>query len=320
MKGQVAFVASPGGHIDEAFEIAHRFASRVERWWITARTSQTETLLSGERAEWVPLVSARQAGRAAASLGRALRLLRARRPRLLVSTGAALTVPYMLAARSLGIPVTYVESATRLTGPSQTGRIAQIVRGIDLRHQSAHWRPRGWAPEPSVFDEFAVEDVPRRPLSRVLVTLGTEQFPFPRALDAARPALDGMDVAWQTGHTPGLRLAGDARPWWSAADLGERARTSDAIITHAGVGSILMALRAGICPVVIPRLHSRAEHVDDHQLELAAALHARRLVVLAAPGDELAGALATATARRVSRAPDPAPEVEDESHQQNTHE
>ena len=84
MTGGVAMVASPGGHVDEAFEIVERFAAPSERFWITARTPQTEALLAREQVVWVPEVRSREGVRAARSLTGALGILRTRRPRLLV--------------------------------------------------------------------------------------------------------------------------------------------------------------------------------------------------------------------------------------------
>src|SRR5699024_12649796 len=112
MNGGVALVASPGGHVDEAFEIADRFAARGDRVWITARTTQTATLLRDEHGEWVPGVKAREAARAVQSLPIARRVLREYRPTLLVSARSALTVPYMTAATSRRIAGTEVETAT----------------------------------------------------------------------------------------------------------------------------------------------------------------------------------------------------------------
>jgi UDP-N-acetylglucosamine transferase subunit ALG13 len=64
------------------------------------------------------------------------------------------------------------------------------------------------------------------------------------------------------------------------------------VVSHAGVGSILCALRAGHVPVVVPRLARHGETVDDHQLELARRLQANGLVTLVADAAELRAALA----------------------------
>src|SRR5699024_11189304 len=122
--------------------------------WITARTSQTTTLLADETVEWVPYVGSRQLRRAITSVPAALHILKAHRPGLVVSTGAALALPYLLAARSLRIPVTYLESATRLVGPSLTGRVLQRIPGVDLNHQAKEWVGSNtrWKPYGSIFD------------------------------------------------------------------------------------------------------------------------------------------------------------------------
>ena len=301
MTGNVAFVGSPGGHIDEAFEIAGRFARHGERFWITAKTYQTETLLAGEDVAWVPEVKSREGHRALRSLALAWRIMRSRQPRLVVSTGSALTVPYMVAARARRVPVTYVESATRMSAPSLTGQIAEKVPGIATFYQGEGWSRPGWSPCGSVFDGYAMRASPDSTVSTVLITVGSEKYPFPRAIDAVKCAIDGIDTAWQTGHTEvgGMDLPGEVRAWWPGDELALRARSADVVITHAGVGSILMALRAGSCPVVIPRLRALGEHVDDHQIELAQLLASRGVVVVAMPGDDMSARLAEAGERRI---------------------
>ena len=50
------------------------------------------------------------------------------------------------------------------------------------------------------------------------------------------------------------------------------------LITHAGVGSIIVALANDKRPVAMARRPTSGEHVDDHQVELAARLEAAGLV------------------------------------------
>lgn len=303
MSREVGFVASPGGHLDEAFEIAERFAVREDRFWVTASTPQTRSLLKAETVVWVPEVKSRQGLKAVASLVPAMRLMRAKRPRRLVSTGAALTVPYMLAARTLRTALTYVESATRLRSPSQTGRIMERIPGVELFHQGSEWERAGWQAFGSVFDGFEAEPTEPRVVKRALVTLGSEKFPFVRALRESQCALSGVETAWQTGNTPdvGSGLAGDVRQWWAGDELRAAAEAADIIVTHAGVGSILMALRSGSCPVIVARTARLGEHVDDHQVELATRLEQRGLIAFARPGDSLSEHIRVAQSRRIVR-------------------
>lgn len=306
MSRRVALVASPGGHCDELFEVADKFANREERFWITARTAQTAALLVDEDVEWVPHVGSRQGRAAVVSLGPARKILRRRRPTHLTSTGAALAVPYMVTARALGTRITYLESATRLTGPSITGRIAERVPGATLYRQVAEWRkprPR-WTHFPSIFDGYTSHLGPPRAVARVLVTVGSERFDFHRAVDMVLKGMQGRDVdlRWQTGHTKVIEdLPGQAAQWWPGDELAAAAKESDLVITHAGVGSILMVLRTGSCPVVIPRSSDHGEHIDDHQEQLSRVLESRGLVVVARSGRDVKEAVDEASRRRIVR-------------------
>lgn len=229
------------------------------------------------------------------------------RPTHLTSTGAALAVPYMLAARALGTRITYLESATRLAGPSITGRIIERVPGATLYRQAEEWvkpRPR-WKHFPSIFSGYASQPAAPGPVKEVLVTVGSERFDFHRAIDVVKEGLQDKDVnvQWQIGHTQAheAQLPGRVAQWWPGDELAAAARESDVVITHAGVGSILMVLRTGSCPVVIPRSPDEGEHIDDHQEQLAGVLESRGLVVVVRPGDSVQEAIAEASRRRIVR-------------------
>jgi len=53
---------------------------------------------------------------------------------------------------------------------------------------------------------------------------------------------------------------------------------ADSVVCHAGVGTIMTALKTGHTPVVIPREARYGEHVDDHQLDIATRFAERNLV------------------------------------------
>jgi UDP-N-acetylglucosamine--N-acetylmuramyl-(pentapeptide) pyrophosphoryl-undecaprenol N-acetylglucosamine transferase len=69
-------------------------------------------------------------------------------------------------------------------------------------------------------------------------------------------------------------------------------REASAVFTHAGVGSILCARRAGHRPIVVPRYRELGEHVDDHQVELTQALSTLGEVVPAWRDQEIASVVA----------------------------
>jgi UDP-N-acetylglucosamine transferase subunit ALG13 len=85
-------------------------------------------------------------------------------------------------------------------------------------------------------------------------------------------------------------------------ELAEKMNAADAVVTHAGVGSILTALRMGHTPVVVPRLRRFGEHVDDHQVELTRDLAATGRVVAVWEMAQLAPAVASLPLRGQARA------------------
>lgn len=138
-----------------------------------------------------------------------------------------------------------------------------------------------------------------RPL--IFVTVGTHHQPFQRLLDAL-DSLPLADLVVQFGHGSPPAGTRQASAFMGFAEMLENFRTADAVVTHAGVGSILCARRAGHVPVVVPRQRRYSEHVDDHQVELTQALDALGAVVAVWEVDRLASAAASVS-RRQSRSP-----------------
>ena len=128
----------------------------------------------------------------------------------------------------------------------------------------------------------------------ILVSVGASHFPFDRLLHAVDGLPTGETVIVQHGPSE-VRPAG-ARcvpfaPLQTLADLVQEARI---VVTHAGVGSILLSLANGKRPYVVPRLSAFGETVDDHQLESARRLAQAGLVTLVEDLERLPSALAEA--------------------------
>jgi UDP-N-acetylglucosamine transferase subunit ALG13 len=126
----------------------------------------------------------------------------------------------------------------------------------------------------------------------IFVTVGTHHQPFTRLIEAL-DALPAGELVVQHGHSPAPRHAAEATPFLGYAEMVERMHAADAIVTHAGVGSVLTALRLGRTPAVVPRRRSFAEHVDDHQVQLTAALAGSERVVPVWDMEELAAVVAS---------------------------
>jgi UDP-N-acetylglucosamine transferase subunit ALG13 len=126
----------------------------------------------------------------------------------------------------------------------------------------------------------------------ILVTVGSSGFQFDRLLQA----LDGVDLGegLVVQYGPSAVRPAGARcfDFLPAQELAELVRESSAVVTHAGVGSILLALSNARHPFVVPRLKAYGETVDDHQLESARRFARAGLVTLVEDPAGLAEALA----------------------------
>jgi UDP-N-acetylglucosamine transferase subunit ALG13 len=213
-----------------------------------------------------------------------------------VSTGAALGVVGLAAARLHGVPAFFYESVSRVNGPSLSGRLAGIYPGINRFCQYEHWTNKGWAYRHSLFDAFTA--VPKAPVERpcLFVTLGTIQpYRFDAMVDAVlSTGLADSRTVWQLGATKRNDLPGTAVTQLSTVEFAESSQSADVVITHAGVGTLMNLFDMGISPIVAPRRAVRNEHVDDHQSQIAGLLrsianvteveHLDRRAILAASG------------------------------------
>jgi len=279
-------VASTGGHLAQLHRLHTRLGIGSEAVWATFDTPQSRSLLSGRDVEFVRFTDSRDYRNVARNLARAVAIIRRVQPSCVVSTGSAIALSFLPAARLLNVPVAYIESAARSAGPSLSGRIVSRIPGIELYTQYPEWADERWQYLGSVFDHYAALPDPialssPRPL-RVLVSLGTIRYPFRRLVERMREILPAdAEVLWQTGATDvsdlGLENAHRVLP---ASEMAQAMRDADIVVAHSGVGSALEALDAGRVPVLVPRTPAHGEHVDAHQLQVGEELDRRGLAIL----------------------------------------
>jgi UDP-N-acetylglucosamine transferase subunit ALG13 len=129
----------------------------------------------------------------------------------------------------------------------------------------------------------------------IFVSVGTHEDPFDRMLAAVEELQLDEHVVVQHGPSA-LRLNHSAHnvDYLPFDDVVEYVREARAVLMHAGVGSVMIALASGKRPIVMARRKEFGEHVDDHQVELARRLEAGGLVTVVDDAETLAAALARA--------------------------
>lgn len=106
----------------------------------------------------------------------------------------------------------------------------------------------------------------------ILVLLGTQDKPFIRLLNAIQFQIDKGHikdkVIVQAGCTKYESKDMEMFDLIPTDELSKLVSEADLIITHGGVGSIMMGVRNNKKVIGAPRLKKYGEHVNDHQVEI----------------------------------------------------
>jgi UDP-N-acetylglucosamine:LPS N-acetylglucosamine transferase len=119
-------VCSSGGHLQQLLALRDAWGE-YSHVWVTFDKSDARSLLDGERVVYAHWPTNRSFKNLFRNLLVARRTLRDVRPRVVLTTGAGVAVPFAWLARLRGTRVVYVESFTRIEEPSLTCRLVAPV-------------------------------------------------------------------------------------------------------------------------------------------------------------------------------------------------
>lgn len=115
----ICLVCSHGGHLSEILQLAEAYAEHEVFYFCydaeTTRRLPNVTLVPNRPYSLIEFVK---------NLLQVRALLKAKRPDLVVSTGAEIAIPVLVIAKMMRVPSVYVECGAQFTSPSLTGRIA----------------------------------------------------------------------------------------------------------------------------------------------------------------------------------------------------
>jgi beta-1,4-N-acetylglucosaminyltransferase len=121
----VLLVCTAGGHLMQLWSLRAAWADSSRAWVVGSHGgSDVDSLLAGERVHYAHSPAARSARNLVRNLLLARRLLRELKPSVLLTTGAAVAVPFVWMARARGVAVAYVETLARVESPSLSCRLA----------------------------------------------------------------------------------------------------------------------------------------------------------------------------------------------------
>jgi beta-1,4-N-acetylglucosaminyltransferase len=112
----------------------------------------------------------------------------------------------------------------------------------------------------------------------IYVTVGNDFRAFDRFLkkmDEIAPRLPD-NLVIQTGHSGYRPKNATHFDFISFDEAIDHIRKSKLVVSHAGIGTILLCKEYGTPVLILPRRKGYGEHMNDHQMEIAKALEERK--------------------------------------------
>lgn len=125
-RADLLLVCSTGGHLLQLVALRDSWGP-FSRVWVTFDKSDARSLLEAERVVFAYGPTNRSIKNLLRNIAVAWRVVRAVRPRVVLTTGAGVAVPFAWVARLRGAKVVYVESLSRIEGPSLSYRLIAPV-------------------------------------------------------------------------------------------------------------------------------------------------------------------------------------------------
>ena len=117
-------MSSQGGHLAQLLVLEDWYSDK-SRVWVAPPVPDVLDKLSDETLVASYFPTTRNVRNALRNLALAVKVVRRLRPRLLVSTGAGVTVPFFVVAWAMRIPTVFIEVYDRIDSATLTGRLVR---------------------------------------------------------------------------------------------------------------------------------------------------------------------------------------------------
>lgn len=117
----ILLTCSAGGHLTEMRQL-EPFYAQHPHFFVTFRRGDSESLAQKEKVYFIER-PARNPINTIRAFVQAWNIISQEKPRMVVSTGADVTVPVCIVAKLRGIPIVHIESFCRVRTPGLTGKI-----------------------------------------------------------------------------------------------------------------------------------------------------------------------------------------------------
>jgi len=119
---KICLVCSSGGHLFQLYLLKY-FWGKYEHFWVTFNKPDAFSLLKDEKHYWVYFPTTRNIKAFFINLVIAFNILKKERPRIIISNGAGVALPFFLIGKIFRAKLIYIEVFDRIDIPTLTGRL-----------------------------------------------------------------------------------------------------------------------------------------------------------------------------------------------------
>ncbi|MEE1051672.1 MAG: PssD/Cps14F family polysaccharide biosynthesis glycosyltransferase [Lachnospiraceae bacterium] len=123
---KICLVGSSGGHLTHLYMLKP-FWEKHERFWVTFDKEDARSILKDEKVYYCYYPTNRSAKALAINTKLAMQLIKQEKPDLIISTGAAVAVPFFYIGKMMGAKTVYIEVFDRIDKSTMTGRIVYPI-------------------------------------------------------------------------------------------------------------------------------------------------------------------------------------------------
>ena len=123
---KIALVGSSGGHLTHMY-LLKKFWENEDRFWVTFDKTDAKSILKEERFYPCYYPTNRNVKNTIKNTILAFKILRKEKPDLIISSGAAVAVPFFWLGRLFGAKTVYIEIFDRIDKPTLTGKLVYPV-------------------------------------------------------------------------------------------------------------------------------------------------------------------------------------------------
>lgn len=126
---KVCLVGSSGGHLTHLYMLKP-FWQDKERFWVTFDKADAQSILAGERMIPCFYPTNRNLKNLIRNTRLAWKVLRKEKPDVIISSGAAVAVPFFYLGKLFGAKTVYIEVFDRIDGPTMTGKLVHPIADL----------------------------------------------------------------------------------------------------------------------------------------------------------------------------------------------